>query len=688
MTDKTMISLIIDGKNSMVSKIPLKMTLKNARNEFKKKISPNAFFTLSNGDEIDTNDEEEFTIEDIVDNKRIYVKTQESSYLDSSNENKSTNLNSQSNLSEKEPMRGKKPLKNKNMKHEEEDFFLDDPKDFEEFKKALETTLSEKKRKNIPVKHSKLVKKGNPNIYLLPNKSLTANEELTAYSFLIVGQTGSGKTTLLNSFVNAIMDIKFEDDFRYIIVEEEKRSQSNSQTQNVQIYNIGPFPEKNLPVIRIIDTPGFGDTRGITQDQKITNDISNILKNKINTLKAICFVAKSSCSRLDHTQKYIFDSILKLFGKDIRENFIAMITFCDSGKPLILCSLEDKDSPFKNIIPYIEKPYYLEFNNSAFFEEKSDQNRFRILKMFWDMGEDSFKLFINKLKKLPTKSLKMTREVLKEREHLDTVIAELTPKIDECLNKMSEIKKKFDFIKSLKGKVKDNKSYEKTIPITEEVKEKVPDGVYTTTCPSCHYTCHHNCLFPDNNDKMKCSSMNENGYCDVCPQKCYWNIHYNYGYYYKSITKNKIITYDEMKKEYFNSTKKLDVEQQIINGLKIDYIKKEDECLKIIEEVKKSLDQLKKIALNANSYTSTRDYIDILIAGIESEKKDNWKEKVKGLKKMQKQYDNITLLFNKKDLKEKTEFEKFKNDYLQDKIKRIDLNVTTVSGFDSDSEFF
>lgn len=38
---------------------------------------------------------------------------------------------------------------------------------------------------------------------------------------MVVGQTGSGKTTLLNSLINYHMDIKFEDNFRYVIVAEE-----------------------------------------------------------------------------------------------------------------------------------------------------------------------------------------------------------------------------------------------------------------------------------------------------------------------------------------------------------------------------------------------------------------------------------------------------------------------------------
>ncbi len=40
-------------------------------------------------------------------------------------------------------------------------------------------------------------------------------------------------------------------------------------------------------------------------------------------------------------QKYIFTSILDLFGKDVQENFVAMLTFCDRKEPQIVQALKE-----------------------------------------------------------------------------------------------------------------------------------------------------------------------------------------------------------------------------------------------------------------------------------------------------------------------------------------------------------
>ena len=41
---------------------------------------------------------------------------------------------------------------------------------------------------------------------------------------------------------------------------------------------------------------------------------------------------------------------MSLFGKDIAENFIPMLTFCDADEPQILDSLVAKDSIFNPIL--------------------------------------------------------------------------------------------------------------------------------------------------------------------------------------------------------------------------------------------------------------------------------------------------------------------------------------------------
>lgn len=260
-----------------------------------------------------------------------------------------------------------------------------------------------KLKKNIPI--GKFLKKHKElNIYLYPSNESNSTMNKDEKCFLVLGETGSGKTTLLNSFINYIMQINYEDDFRYYLVDEKNIAiKGHSTTKDVIIYNISSH--NGFPPMKIIDTPGFGDTDGIKIDSIITKKIADLLKNKIHTITAVCFVVKSSDSKISTTQKYILAKVLELFGKNIAENLIAMITFCDGEEPPVLEALGSKDCSFGQMKNLIKEPWYLEFNNSGIFSKKAN-------KMFWELGMKSFDLFLTKLNKLDGKSLIQTRNVI------------------------------------------------------------------------------------------------------------------------------------------------------------------------------------------------------------------------------------------------------------------------------------
>ena len=47
----------------------------------------------------------------------------------------------------------------------------------------------------------------------------------------------------------------------------------------------------NVAPIILVDTPGFGDTRGLAQDKIIANQIKDFFMNDIDSINAVCFVA-------------------------------------------------------------------------------------------------------------------------------------------------------------------------------------------------------------------------------------------------------------------------------------------------------------------------------------------------------------------------------------------------------------
>ena len=198
----------------------------------------------------------------------------------------------------------------------------------------------------------------------------------------------------------------------------------------------------------IINTPGFGDTIGIKQEIIITNQIENFIIDRLSDINAICFVCKSHSARITVNQKYVLNTIFNLFGDDVKENFIFLLTFCDGMQPQVVKSLKSDELAFNEIIPYIESPWYYQFNNSGMFES-GENNPFA--QAFFDIGMKSFEDFTKRIIKLKSKSLDKSKEVIKQRHILEKRVGIFYDSLTKTLNKIDEIKILINNIKSLNG---------------------------------------------------------------------------------------------------------------------------------------------------------------------------------------------------------------------------------------------
>ena len=553
-------------------------------------------------------------------------------------------------------------------------------------------------QKNIPLKDAQWLKKeGELDIYLFPSSKFiigkntdSENEQLECLKIskqinrkilMVVGQTGSGKTTLLNSLINALCGIQLLDNFRYIIIDEyakdsgveDPKTQSKSRTTYVTAYNINGI--NGNPPITIIDTPGFGDSRGMKFDEKIIEMIRDLFKNWIDSVNGICFVASASSARLTSTQKYIFSSIISLFGNDIAENFIPMLTFCDGKEPQILASLLDNESTFKkSIYDHIKynTPWYLQFNNSAIFESNRTG---KFTELFWELGMDSFKLFFTKLNLLSTKSLNHSKSVLETRERMQNKILALRPLLDQGLYLIEAMKNEINFISINTDLINKTRNFTIKTKRPEIKKEDLSPGIHTTTCLTCNFTCHSNCSYPNNEDKKKCIAIRKE-YCTVCPKKCHWQEHKNVPYIIKYTEIEVEETVEELKQKYYDSTNKLTLSQQIIRGKELELEKKMVECYYIQDEIKVCIDKLKKEALYPNVNETAEEYIDLQIESERSEKKAGYKDRIKTLESIKQNNKLINQMF-----KEGTtckSLEEFRRKVMEDKISIIEGKNCTI----------
>ncbi|EFX69482.1 hypothetical protein DAPPUDRAFT_113639 [Daphnia pulex] len=425
-------------------------------------------------------------------------------------------------------------------------------------------------------------------------------------TILIMGATGSGKTTLINCMINYIFDVQWEDPFRFQLIQEQVTgsSKAESQTSHITAYVIHHAEGFRIPYsLTIVDTPGYGDTKGLDRDQEITDMVRKFFEDDrgIQELDVIGFVVQASLPRLTPTQKYIFDSVLSIFGNDVKENINFLLPFADSQVPTVLKAIAGTGLPYPKD-PQTGDPVHHKFNNSSFFcfngpteSEASNGENTSFDHFFWRMGIENFKRFFSVLTTKKTQSLVLTKQVLDERKRLEATVDGLQPLIKIGLTKMEEMRKTKMVIANSQAQIEANENVHFEVERFQPAKE-------TRTCT-------------------------------ICPNKCIWNMHSNQSYRWEYFKEKQETSSADIKQKYELEHNKKLTAKELVEILEKDVEDNNKIVLERVEMVTQCIKRLDEIALRPNPF-STPEYIDLIITTEQREKSVGFKERIESLKKL------------------------------------------------------
>lgn len=350
---------------------------------------------------------------------------------------------------------------------------------------------------------AELVREGNPSIYLIKGNSDTIvredskirkceigtknSKDLTEKVIMFVGETGSGKTTMINRVVNYLLGVKWEDKERYKLATDkeessgEETSEIQSKTKWISSYTFHQTKTLDYKVT-LIDTPGFGDTGGKERDKFITSQIKDFFHTRgergIDHIDAVAFVLVASAKRLTETQKYIFESVLNLFGKDISENIFLFITHAETE------NIADENAPVieaakSAMIPFA---HFHIFNNVALFRDKNKTSSRRVSsatsrnKEMWNFGGEDFDNFFAQLEMCEPKSIFLSAEVLAERSRLEIVVKSIPANITSCLVEVKKLEEEEKALEKYRKEMDDNQDFTYTVHEEVQVKTELISG--------------------------------------------------------------------------------------------------------------------------------------------------------------------------------------------------------------------
>ncbi|XP_067308211.1 uncharacterized protein [Pseudorasbora parva] len=492
-----------------------------------------------------------------------------------------------------------------------------------------------------------LIHEGPPKLYRLhtERKVLDDNGKVRKWTYgnkdvrkqnkivLLVGETGVGKTTLINTMVNYLLGVKFEEELWYEITEEEVRDQSESQTSEITMYEV--YPEESPGSLTIIDTPGYGDTRGLEKDLKVAEHLAMLFKSSdgVHEIDAVCFVTQASKNRLSDRQNYIFSSILSLFGKDIVNNIVFLITHSDGLPPKnVIGAINKAKIPCKR--DHTKQPVYFLFNNRQAEARHTKERQVRAQKDAWEDSMDGMKDFFQSLNDKNRRSLELTLDVLIERIQFEAFICNLQQRVEEKESKKSEKIQIQEAMRQNKKQIESCKNFYFPIKTTEKVKVPIESALWknrkATTCTVCQENCHEfECWWGWN--PSYCEVM-KSGYCTVCTGKCHHSKHVKEDKKYVIRTVHKMFEFKSIKHKYEEAQEESKKFSNLMEHLDQDLQDIEEQKSILLSEAYITIKHLSQIALKPDS-AFTLQHLDFFIPRVREAGKENWAKELEEIRR-------------------------------------------------------
>ncbi|XP_059391422.1 uncharacterized protein LOC132124442 [Carassius carassius] len=426
---------------------------------------------------------------------------------------------------------------------------------------------------------------------------------------LMVGETGTGKTKLINVMINYMLGVQREDKVWFEITDDQSdRTQAHSQTSSITVYE---FYLQESPIhLTIIDTPGYGDTRGIEKDKEIARNLFGLSSDDcMLKLDAVCLVIKADQNRLSERQTYIFDAIQSLFGEDITENIVLLLTHSRGVHPKnALTAVEE--AKIKCAVNEQNQPVFFQFDNcqgETFLPEYQMAQ-----KQTWDLSLSEITKFFTFIENIKPKTLKMTQGVLQKRKQLETNISNLQLTDQKISQKQKERKQAQEAVEKNMKVAEENQNFEYEADVVYKEKVDIDPAIASVAmcCTICKENCHYpGCWWVKN---LSWCEVIKNNHCTVCTNKCHYSKHIKEDKIYVTKKNKEKKTNEGLKKKYYNSIIKIKEGVFLVKKLEEELQKLEKKKVKMVMETFNCVETLDFIALNTDSLIILQ-HVDFLI---------------------------------------------------------------------------
>lgn len=381
------------------------------------------------------------------------------------------------------------------------------------------------------------------------------------YKLLLIGETGSGKTSFLNFLCNCqlVLDLGFDytlerfHNFNDIELESPRAGKMESKTRDATLY-----PNVKLAgdlEVSIIDTPGFGDSRGMKEDKEHAKRIVRVLQS-VEFVNCICLVINGSVSRMSVTLQYVLSEISAILPKEVLNSII--VVFTNVAGPL---DLNFEPSELQKFIgKEVEKERIFLINNPYCRVEKA---KLRSEKIDSGVIAESLKTSFDEASKMLTKMCGVIKIFNKVYTHHFVTLCRTKEQIDsEVTGLLMAYENQMELEKMISRAEREaeaalrakrlHSGYSSTQTFKRWIREDTEKHNTLCRAKGCFSNCHIECTLEkslDGETFKRCLCMQGGDYCKKC--KHHYSEHYQNECLHEEVVETKPLIDEEGKRKFF-----------------------------------------------------------------------------------------------------------------------------------------
>ena len=354
--------------------------------------------------------------------------------------------------------------------------------------------------------------------------------------------------------------------------------------------------------IGVVDTPGFGDTRGLDQDKENIKKIVDKV-NEVEYINCICLIINGRLARMTHQLQYVVSEISAVLPKATATNIVVVFT---NVKHAIDLSFEvDSLAPYLGTTLPNENVVYID-NPWCMLQKMEKNNITKDLTKAFGRASESLEKMFNVIKTFEAIHSTFFMQLYLEKEAVERKMVQLLHAVDNKTSLQESIAtKKAEIDVAVKTKSL-NKDFVSTLTVPNWIIIKTP--FHNTVCQECNSNCHTECGLKRTMDReviKECSCiMVDSDQCSVCEHSYDLHVHMD-GLNSREMVETSIVN-DEMKKKFESAESEEALGSEMKQVLDKKYHKMEEEVTDLLN------DHLENKINFFEAHASTPSYLKLL----------------------------------------------------------------------------